>query len=178
MITENRGSCTVKEKTHKKGNQMDVSHTQEGIGHQPAGQVEGKPRQWRNHGREKIISSSLSPETRAERCANHGMGNFVGTVSGRGGHSICRRPPRSIDMQTRNEDLVVADKVRSTRHGRHLGTATGKAKLRGRTHDDRWDRSMQDIQTVHGSGGVPKTKDGTGMSRGLGRCLWGGAHTM
>jgi hypothetical protein len=58
-------------------------------------------------------------------------------------------------MQTRNENLVIAGLVRSTRHTRHLGTTTGNAGANGRLGGHNWgaqedgsDRRRWTSQTV------------------------------
>jgi hypothetical protein len=60
-----------------------------------------------------------------------------------------RRPLGERDMQTREGGLANADRVRSSRQARHLGTTTGKVGLAqqlgglsGRTLDDRAESGM------------------------------------
>jgi hypothetical protein len=43
---------------------------------------------------------------------------------------MSRRSLWGRDMQTRNEDLVITDQVRSTKQARHLETTTVKGVLR------------------------------------------------
>jgi hypothetical protein len=76
-------------------------------------------------------------------------------------------PGGGSDMQTRNENLIIADLVRSTRHARHLGTTAGKAGPRkrlgghhGGIQEDGSNRSRCTIHTVQGSSGVCSARGG------------------
>jgi hypothetical protein len=69
------------------------------------------------------------------------------------------------DMQTRNQDLVIADKVQRTRHAKHLGTTIGNVgprqqpgRLKGRTQEDRRGGTV-------GSVNLQKGREGSGDSK-------------
>jgi hypothetical protein len=93
-------------------------HSREGIGHQPAGQVEGETWEgtWRGKARktgtQEMYLSIKRNQSRTMRAMWNGV--FIITVGRYGSRSTGRRLRGESDRQTRNGNLISADLVGST----------------------------------------------------------------